>query len=489
MSGFKDNLEEQYQRRKYKSRSFWYTLILSIMFGIIFLTFFGFGRLPISSYFFSMPFANPDTRGYYFLELFLMVSLTVWWYGAHPLFVKIVKPLGILYKIKPFKIFLPEEQKLYKIQRGKRHALEDFFYPTVAYTDGVPRARKAFFFNHDNFSLDNIFDYHAESTKADKDGTNKIKLLFRDKKMETLKKRALSQNKKVAARAKELIAERNKKYISKGLPTPEQEEEYNDLFQAIEGIYHQYESEGENNKIFRVSQSSPLELKIEDGEIVNASVNESIDVFKDGKVYFSLKMVTMTTAKLTILYMHFLKKRLAGQSRFSQKQVGDVLLNGDNISKFENIFKLMMFRRILLNYGGIPSGWFCTRIEDYDTRAIVSAIDRELIPSISSTNDGSNSFYNSDVVASTFLFTYWAFMKDPQIFPIIDKLDWQFNTIKEVSEIKAWESSKIAAQKIEREFYAKEQEMIKSGEFAEAVSLEKKIAEIAKEIEISKRDA
>ena len=168
-------------------------------------------------------------------------------------------------------------------------------------------------------------------------------------------------------------------------------------------------------------------------------VNEKISVYVDGEVSFSVKMLADTTRNMSILFSQFLRGRVKTQSRIGGLLAKSMDTDKDIenfIEKSSDFFKLVFLRRLLLNYGSIPAGWLVVRIESYDLRAIISAVDRELIPTITSNNDGSNSTFQSDVFATNFLFSYWSFMKSEEMVEVVEKIDWAFNTVKDVTEIK-----------------------------------------------------
>lgn len=457
MSAFKDNLEEQRQRHKYQKEHFWAIVFISSVIGITVLTFMGFSEVHWIAYFFYVPNFGA-TSTFYVVGIIAFIYYKWWWDGVPAYVMFFVKGLmgffsklrAIMDKIsflrgltkaieKTANYILPSNSLANRIIRGKKKSLEEFFYPKTKITDELPRVDKFSYFKTKGYHIGNLFDYDAQTLKKDENGTKRIIALFRDKKTELIKKKTASRDPKISKKAKEVLRRRNEKYHDVGVPTNEQELIYRDLFQVIEGILKSYD--GETEKVMMADYDSPLKLDIKDGAVVGISVDSSIDVFKDGHVSFSLKMITLTVARLTILYMHFLKVHFKRQSRLSTGSLGKILGEEGGMKMFEDFFKIVMFRRILLNYGSVPSGWMCVRIESYDLRAIMSAVDRPLIPTITSINDGSNDSFNSDVVASAFLFTYWAFFKEEKMVEIMDDLNWCFNTTKDYNEIKAREAS------------------------------------------------
>lgn len=457
MSAFKDNLEEQRQRGKYQKEHFWAMFFLSFVIGSVFLTFLGFSEVHWVAYLFYVPNFG-ETSIFYLIGFVGLVGYRWWWYGIPSYVMYVVTHINTLFsKLRalidkaPFlrgltkavastiSYVLPNSANQKRIIEGRESQLQSFFYPKVTITDELPRAKNFNYFKTKTYHIGNLFNYDAITLKKDENGTARIVSLFRDKKTELLKKRAKSKDVKVSKKAKEILARRMSRFNDKGLPTSEQELIYRDLFLVIEGVLESYD--GETDSVRIADYDSPLKLNMKKGVIRGIRVDTSIDVFKDGKVSFSLKMITLTVARMTILYMHSLKTQLARQSRFSTGKIGKVLSGEKILKQFEDFFKIVFLRRLLLNYGSIPSGWMCVRIESYDLRAIMSAVDRPLIPTITSINDGSNNSFNSDVVASAFLFTYWTFFREKKIEEVMDELDWCFNTTKDFNEIKAREAS------------------------------------------------
>ncbi len=457
MSSFKDNLDEQRQRGKYQKEHFWAIFLLSSIIGSVLLTFLGFSDVHFIGYIFFVPNLGV-TANFYILGFVGLIGFRWWWNGIPSYIMYFSRKVGsffagfrsILDKVSFFKgitkafastvdYFSPSEDTREKIIKGRRNQLEEFFYPKTTISDELPRVERFKYFKTKSYHIGNLFDYDAVTLKEDEQGTNRIIALFRDKKTELFKRKAKAKDPEVAKRAEGILARRKAQFHDKKIPTNEQELEYRDLFQVIEGVLKSYD--GENDSVRVADYDSPLKLDIKNGKVVGIRVDESIDVFKNGQVSFSLRMITLTVARMTILYMSSLTINTRRQSRFSTGKLGEVLRSKEGMKQFEDFFKLVFFRRLLLNYGSVPSGWMCVRIESYDLRAILSAVDRPLIPTITSNNDGSNDSFNSDVLASAFLFTYWAFFREERITEIMEEIDWCFNTTKDFNEIKAREAS------------------------------------------------
>lgn len=477
MAAFKDNLEEQRQRSDYRKGNFWSIFFLSIIIGFAVIYIFGFYKVHWVAVFIYVPNTG-ETFPFYALAAASILYFRWWWHGLPPYFMfllglarKIIsKPYAILLKHKSFKDFmdknLPSKITIEKIKIGKKEQLQRLIYQKANMSDELPRAKKFTYFSSKRFSLSNIFDYKIYELKAEREarlkktgksglailkdsrGTQRMMSYFRDHRTELYKKKASNRKDiKVAEKAKKALENRTARFHDKKIPTIEQEKLFLDLFYVIEGMIEGYA--GKTDWVRNVEMDSPLNILMEDGSISGLSVDSNIDVYKEGKVYFSLNMLAMTTAKMTFLYMNFLVTSYERQSRISTGKISEILSDENNFRIFEDFFKIVFFRRLLLNYGSVPSGWMCGRIESYDLRAIMSAVDRPMIPTITSNNDGSNNLFSSDVVASSFLFTYWAFIRNEKIAPIIDDLDWCFNTTKDLNEIKAREASRQAAKEIE----------------------------------------
>jgi len=450
MSAFKDNLEEQRVRRKYQKEHFWAIFIISGVIGLFFLGFLGFSEQHWVTYLFYVPNFG-ETMPYYIIALFFLLGYRWWWFGLPSYITWVIEKIGKLANLlmitKIFSFILPSKETYEKMKKGKKEILNEFFYPKVTISDELARVSRLFYFYTKRHNIKEFFNFTAlkidkGGVAYDENGTNRIINLFRDKEREALVRKIKDgDDPKKVAKTKEVLARRDEKY--KNTPSNAQELIYRDLFLVIEGVLKSYD--GESDSIKKVKLPSPLVLEFNQEDVVGAYVNDKVDVFKDGKVLFSLDMIMDTVKNMTILYVLFLKRQYGRQSRFVTGEIGKQLKTEDGLREFEDFFKIVFLRRLLLNYGAIPSGWMCVRIESYDLRAIMSAIDRPLIPTITSINDGSNKSFNSDVKASIFLFTYWAFFREKIVSDIMDDLDWCFNTTKDYNEIRARELSSQSA--------------------------------------------
>ena len=310
---------------------------------------------------------------------------------------------------------------------GKKAELDRFFFQPVYKTDEIPRAEDFKFLK----GYQGFFNFNPSTGGRDKDGTKRIVMLMRDFRRERLKELAKSRDPKKEKKYKRLLKEYELKY--KNNPSQEQISLYGDLMSMIEGILQSYKIKVKNEVVSEIANCdfpSPLKIK-RTKKFIKAKVDESIDVVKDGEVHFSINMLIGTVRGMARLFDEYLDKTMLVPGVVSRRY-------GKKIKKDKrkmlDIFQLVFFRRLLGNYSSMPSGWFVVKIEDYDTRAIISAVDRDMIPLITADNDGSSDVFNSDVFPEMFLFVYWSFMKHKTIEPLIESIDWCFNTTKDLNE-------------------------------------------------------
>jgi hypothetical protein len=154
-----------------------------------------------------------------------------------------------------------------------------------------------------------------------------------------------------------------------------------------------------------------------------------------------MRAVTDTVRGLSIMFSSFLRNQLKSGGRVL-RLYNDLKADEEKIQFFEDLFKLVMFRRIVANYGNLPSGWFVVRIDNYTVRAVLSEIDRPVSPKITSTNNGDSDIFSSDIDAAQFAQIYWLFLQSPDVAPVVEAIDWCFNTIKDLNEIAAREYAK-----------------------------------------------
>jgi hypothetical protein len=248
----------------------------------------------------------------------------------------------------------------------------------------------------------------------------------------------------------------------------------------LQGVYDGFTTKFDEKIEISPKLKNPLLIK-KNNQNIDFDVNDNIDIIDNGKVNFSIKMIQETVKNLTFLYMQFLTARM-GKGRF-------INIKEEDLRQYENFFKFFMTRRILKNYSNIPSGWLCVKIEDYTTRAIASAVDRDMIIAINSKNNGTHSAFSSDVEASSFLFSYWSFMYEEKIIRAIEKIDFVYNATKEIHEIEAYRASKeteeLLRNKIEEEYSNMDDnnlvyidEMLKDDE--EVIKRREKVKEINK---------
>ncbi|HHO42564.1 MAG TPA: hypothetical protein ENN12_04310 [Epsilonproteobacteria bacterium] len=436
---YKENLQEFKKRVEYKRETFWVYFLGSFAVSL-FLVHLFFEESDDSSliqYFFNIPHGSQLNFYLFFGVAFLFFR---WWWKGLPFYI----------------LKLPYVQSLAPkwMIRGREKTLEDFFYQGVIISDELPRSKVLQYLSDGKYDISNLFDYNPNTRKKDEDATARIVSYFRDHKREKIVKNTKSRDEEKRKRAQKALANFNSNYTNLGVPTKQQEELYYDLFSAIDGIIDSYKDDF--NQVIKADFPSPLKITLDKKtkEITSFYVDESIDVFHKGKVYFSIRMMSETTRNISMLFASFLKKSLYRKSRISTKY-GNTITKKE-LEKIYDFFKIVFFRRLLLNYGAMPSGWFVGRIESYDLRAIFSAVDRELIPTITSTNDGSNEDFSSDVFAAKFLYIYWSFLKSPNIQEVIEGIDWCFNTVKTLTEIQVRNYAQSNAENLQTEEKATE---------------------------------
>ena len=433
--GFRDNLEEKEELRQYRKKEKLFLFALFFGLSLFLLTmissFVGSGTT-LRNYIVRVPFSGA-TRGIDIFLTMLAAGYFFWYKGF-----KIPLPAKMTSKIP----FLSDDIRRKKIENGKVKELEEFFYPKVEFSDGIPRGKGFHYFKSKRYTLSNLFDFGKYSGK---NGTKELISLFRDKEIEKAKLAVKSSRKKRKKKAQERL-DAMTKVMQENICTPNQEHLYHDLFLMLEGIYKSYSNKFGDKIFIDPKMKSPLRLLKfkESGKMADVTVDKSVDVFRDSKVYFSIDMIMQTVKDLTHLYIIFLEKRLE-RGRFKS-------IDKKNLVRFEMFFKFFMTRRILLNYSNIPSGWICVKVEDYTMRAIASNIDREMIIDINEKNNGSTPAYDSDVEASQFLFTYWAFFYEEKIRRAMDEIEFIYSATKEVKEINAREVARNAMKEIEQEW-------------------------------------
>ena len=421
MSVFKSNLEENEARRKYKSRFFWTIVFFSSLFGFSLLYMMGFSKLPLSRYFINIPSFSGQTSFFYILSSLIYILLFSWWFGL-PKFITNIKPLAR---------HIPENLRI-----GKKRTLHTFFYPEIELSDELVRSKSHDFFENDEIHIGNMFNYTAiGGLQYDEGGTDRIISFFRDSVNEKLLKKMKFSDEKGKKIAERGLSKRKEEYADKNKPSAEQEFIYNDLFFVIGGMLDEYTSKYDRIHIDHALKS-PLKVMVDTNtkRVTSFSVEGSVSVFKKGKVYLSITMIAETTKKMTLLYMEYTRLLLKTNSKLSHLLNDDVMSEENILRDFEDFFKFVFFRKLLKNYGSIPSGWMCVRIESYDMRAIFSAVDRPMIPVISE-NEEMYMDANSDKKAASFLMSYWGFVKSKEYEDLIADLEWCFNTTVEISEM------------------------------------------------------
>lgn len=294
--------------------------------------------------------------------------------------------------------------------QGRRKELDDFFFPSVSKTDELPRVRELTKFSG-KYDIATFFDFDCKDYfSIDENGTARILDLHREVSTGNVKNKVVVNSK---------------------------EDNYRDIFLILEGTLTKVYTQLKYKDI-----ESPLKInfkKDSDGKKVfkDYTINYKVDVYdeKIGEVYFSSKMIYDTVKGMSFLFSRYLDIQLKQQGRVKAKY-GKELSDPLVIQKINDIFKFVYLRYLLMNYGSMPSGWYAVRLNDYDTRRIISTIDREMIISISSVNDGTSKMFSSDIFANMFLFLWWAFMTTSSVKNVVGDIDWAFNTEKDLNEIK-----------------------------------------------------
>ena len=378
MSGYKANQEEVRERAKYsKEHSLGIFFIISVM--SLFLSLFALNdNQSLLNVFISIKHNN----FYTILVFIISISLFYWW-------------------------------------KKKKKELDLFFFQPVSIFNGIEYPDDGLkILSHKNRDILSIFSFNAYDLKRDDSKTDNIVKLFRDNTLDTITRKA----------PRKVKSYKNKYGDS---PTPAQYEMFTDLFLATEGILRGYKQL--KTKVI----PAPIYIDKKSKEVVfrNSEVYNGQD-----KLYFSYTMIEDTLKVMTHLFYKYASKQFElKQSTRLYRNYPDIFKSKNDLEKSVDIFKIVYLRKLLSNYGSMPSGWYVIRIEDYDTRAIISAVDRPMIPLITPQNDGTSVAFSSDTWASAWLYMYWSFMKTQQIEKIENHINWAFNTTKDINEIKMYE--------------------------------------------------
>jgi len=424
--GFKSNLEEKEAIYKYRKDEKRFVLILAISLSFVFSFIFGTMLADVSSYktyLGRVPFMHET----FWYDIFLLTITLLFssWATGKPKFL---------------------QKLLHFHEGGKEEELRKFFYPTVSFSDGIPREFEFYYFKGKKIDAYTLFDFGEYSNTSD------LISLFRDKTLEQLKEKLknakMMNDEKGIAKQKNILKEHYEMMSKNNGVGSEQEKQYLDIFHKLEGIYKGYKNDFGDKITIDEKMKSPLVLQqTKKSKRITFSIDEKIDVFRNGTVYFSIEQIQETAKGLTFLYMRFLKKRLS-RGRFY-----NIAREEEQLKRFELFFKFFTIRWLLLNYSNLPSSWLCISIEDYTMRAISSEIDRPFINTIfKNKNDGNNKGYHSDIEAKQFLFTYWAFREEKKNKEVYDDIAFCFDATKAVTEQEARRVAKEASMKIATEW-------------------------------------
>ena len=134
---------------------------------------------------------------------------------------------------------------------------------------------------------------------------------------------------------------------------------------------------------------------------------------KEGKIHFSTKQMLETFEDFTEKFEIFVNNYSSYKTRINQLYA-DKLKDEKVKKQVITMFKLVMFRRLFKLYMNIPAGWMVIRLEDYNARAIMSAIDRETLVIIDSRNKGDIKGFPDDRFVRMFLLMYHYFFTQTQ---------------------------------------------------------------------------
>lgn len=405
--GFEEVRKESFERYKVKRFHFWVTFFGVFFLASVFFYAIDTKNFSLSSMFLYLPTANPL---WFFIMFFIFLSVWFYWYGNK--FNALMKKIGIyngLYKYiyKPLdtalNIVLPSNiseflsRVLFKTD-SKIDELEKFFYKAPVKDDAIEKVPlNKFKVFKGKYSPYTLFDFSEKGIGIeDKEGTNRIIEFFR------------------------------------GDNFDEKSERYIDLFCVLEGKFKGWG----NDVTFKDIPTPFVVQKDKNGNISKIETDISRDVYNpvDDEVAFSVKMLRDTIEIATFMFMRFIERSLRGGTKI-RRLYGSMLRKEEVRRKFIDIFKFFMFRRLLLNYGSIPSGWVVIRADDYDFRKIASNIDRSMVISIRDTNKGIGDSPD-DRFASMFLFVWHAFFEKSSVSHLMQDVLWCFDPLKSLTDVK-----------------------------------------------------
>ena len=350
---------------------------------------------------------------YFYVMFFTFFFMLSYWYGniinkifkllrLYPLFENFIyNPIKKTLSFFFLCVFLILVDNFLFNSKGKLKEYDNFFYPKM---DLVPEIAIKDLQDFKVFKTNNkydpsfLFDFSEKNiNETDDNGTHRIIDFFRGK----------DENEKL--------------------------ENYLYLFRVLEGRFGEWGKQIKYKDI-----NSPMDIKNKNGYITGIN---KIDIFnnvyntKNDEIIFSIKMTMDTIVYMTFLFNRFIKYSLAKGGRI-KKLYGDKLSNPQVKQKVIDIFKFIYFRRLLLKFGSIPSGWIVIKTEDYDLRRIITLSERRMVVYIKYDVDDDIKIEYDDTFSTMFLFVYNAFLYKSAVSNMIEDVEWCFDPLKGLDEMK-----------------------------------------------------
>ena len=345
--------------------------LLNFIIGVTAVSLFFIVTTNLKGSFADLLFSTPSyqAKHYPFLlisEIILLLGALLWWKGndvqfplisfrrkkkyiIYPVIIK--RPLFRMLRRQLKKIFLINEMTSFLDYEGKTNKLKDFFYKAPVQNDGLDRAYNIAFKEY------KPKDFFKDDYKA-------VIQLFRGKNFD------------------------------------EKEKKFNDLTAVIEGVFKEYSKGLSHLDINKKDLKSPFRVK----NILDSAVFDR----SQGEIHFSAKQMIDVFDDFCKSFETFLDNYTKYKTRINKLYSAE--LNKKTVRKKIMIyFKLVMFRKLLKLYMNIPSGWMVIRLEDYEARAVMSCIDREILVSIDSRNTGKLKGFPDDRFVRMFLLIYHYF--------------------------------------------------------------------------------